>query len=156
MGIQPPLPPDDVPDIDPDVRGAQTIRQQLAKHRESATCNQCHRNIDPYGFALERFDPIGRLRTHYDSSNKLPIDTSGRLPGGRVFSGPEQLKSILVENQAFFIRTLTNSLLVHALGRSIEPTDRGEVEEITLAVKRHEYALRDLILAVVTSELFSR
>ena len=156
MGIQPPPPPDDVPDIDPDVRGAETIRQQLAKHRESATCNQCHRNIDPYGFALERFDPIGRLRTHYDSSNKLPIDTSGSLPGGRKFSGPEELKSILVENQAFFIRTLTNSLLVYALGRSMEPADRGEVEEITLAIKGHEYALRDLILAVVTSELFSR
>lgn len=156
MGIQPPLPPDDVPDIDPDVRGAQTIRQQLAKHRESATCNQCHRNIDPYGFALERFDPIGRLRTHYDASNKLTIDTSGSLPGGRKFSGPEELKSILVENQAFFIRTLTNSLLVYALGRSMEPADRGEVEEITLAIKGHEYALRDLILAVVTSELFSR
>ena len=156
MGIQPPLPPDNVPAIDPDVRGAKTIRQQLAKHRESATCNQCHRNIDPYGFALENFDPIGRFRTHYDSSNKLPVDASGRLPGGRMFSGPAQLKSILVENKDFFIRTLTKSLLVHALGRPIEPTDRGEVEEITLAVEGHEYALRDLILAVVTSDLFSR
>ena len=156
MGIHPPLPPDDVPDIDPDVRGAQTIRQQLAKHRESATCNQCHRNIDPYGFALERFDPIGRLRTHYDSSKKLPIDTSGRLPGGGTFTGPEQLKSILVDKHDFFIRTLANSLLVHALGRSMEPADRGAVEEITRAVKTRDYALRDLILAVVTSELFSR
>ena len=87
MGISPPLPPDDVPDIDPDVRGATTIREQLAKHRELATCNQCHRKIDPYGFALEGFDPIGRLRTFYDAQRKQPIDTSGELPGDKSFSG---------------------------------------------------------------------
>ena len=73
-----------------------------------------------------------------------------------IVTKPWGFEYLAYENKDFFIRTLTKSLLVHALGRPIEPTDRGEVEEITLAVEGHEYALRDLILAVVTSDLFSR
>ena len=71
-------PPDDVPDIEPDIRGAVTIRDQLAKHRENATCAECHRKIDPLGFALENFDAIGGWRNQYGKDQ--PIDASGKLP----------------------------------------------------------------------------
>ena len=154
MGISPPLPPDDVPDIDPDVRGATTIREQLAKHRELATCNQCHRKIDPYGFALEGFDPIGRLRTFYDAQRKQPIDTSGELPGNKSFSGVSELKAHLIDQKEFFLRTLTSSLLIHALGREMESSDRAEIDAILASVSEQEFGMQDLIIAVILSDLF--
>ena len=154
MGISPSLPPDDVPDIDPDVRGATTIREQLAKHRELATCNQCHRKIDPYGFALEGFDPIGRLRTFYDAQRKQPIDTSGELPGDKSFSGVSELKAHLIDQKEFFLRTLTSSLLIHALGREMESSDRAEIDAILASVSEQEFRMQDLIIAVILSDLF--
>ena len=154
LGTPTPPPPDDVPAIEPDIRGATTIRDQLDKHRQLASCNQCHRKIDPLGFALEGFDPIGRSRTFYDSRRKQRIDTSGVLPGGKEFSGPAELKERLLEQQDFFVRTVTDRLLTHALGRHPEAVDRAEIEQIVASVRDDEYPLQDLILAVVSSELF--
>ena len=78
LGYTPPPPPPDVPAIEPDIRGTVTIREQLIKHREIATCAECHRKIDPLGFALENFDAIGGWRR---TSDKDPIDSTGKLPG---------------------------------------------------------------------------
>ena len=71
LGITPPPPPDNVPPIDPDVRGAKSMREILTKHRENAACFECHRKIDPLGFALENFDPIGAWRTNYEKIEQI-------------------------------------------------------------------------------------
>ena len=154
LGTPVPPPPDDVPALDPDIRGAVSIREQLAKHRESAACNQCHRKFDPLGFALEGFDPIGRKREFYDSKRKNRIDTSGVLPGGDQFSGPEELRTLLLKRDEFFVRTVTSRLLSFALGRRIEALDRPAVDRIVLSLKHNDYRLADLIIAVVASDLF--
>ena len=156
LGTPVPPPPDDVPALDPDIRGAVSMRDQLAKHRESAACNQCHRKFDPLGFALEGFDPIGRQREFYDSKRTIKIDTSGVLPGGDRFSGPEELRSLLLKREEFFVRTLASRLLSHALGRRIEAMDRPAVDQIVANLKPSEYRLADLITAVVTSDLFQK
>jgi hypothetical protein len=154
VGAPVPPPPDSVPPLDPDVRGAVSIRDQLAKHRSSDTCNQCHRKIDPLGFALEGFDPIGRSRKFYDAKGTQKIDTSGELPGGDSFSGPAELRSVLLKHPEFFVRNVTNRLLSHALGRRMEPLDRGPVDRIVAQVQTKDYATADLIAAIVTSDLF--
>ncbi|GAA5510411.1 DUF1592 domain-containing protein [Novipirellula caenicola] len=156
LGTPTPPPPDDVPSLDPDVRGAKSIRDQLDRHSESAACNLCHRKIDPLGFALEGFDPIGRVRQTYDARGKQKIDTSGVLPGGETFAGPAELRQRLLERKEFFVRTVTNRLLSHGLGRRIEPTDRAAVDAILDQVKADDYPMADLITAIVTSDLFQQ
>lgn len=154
LGTPVPPPPDEVPAFDPDVRGAISIRDQLVKHSQSAACNLCHRKIDPLGFALEGFDPIGRVREYYDPQRKHKIDTSGVLPGGDEFSGAAELRTLLLKRQEFFVRTVTMRLLSHALGRRIEPVDRPLVDEVLAQVQADDYPMNDLITAVVASELF--
>ena len=156
LGTPTPPPPDDVPAIDPDVRGAKTVKAQLEKHRSSATCNECHRKIDPLGFAMECFDPIGRTRTTYDVRGKQKVNTEGILPSGEAFSDLSELKKILVCHEEFFVRTLVSHLLTHAIGRHIEPEDRSAIDKIMLAVKDDGYRLHDLVLAVITSDIFAR
>ncbi|WP_040768094.1 DUF1592 domain-containing protein [Novipirellula maiorica] len=156
VGTPTPPPPDDVPTLDPDVRGAKSIREQLVRHSESAACNLCHRKIDPLGFALEGFDPIGRVRQSYDARGKQTIDTSGVLPGGETFSGPAELRQRLLERKEFFVRTVTNRLLSHALGRRIEASDRRAVDAIIGQVRADDYPTADLIAAIVTSDLFQQ
>lgn len=156
LGSNVPPPPDAVPALDPDVRDAVSIRDQLAKHRESEACNQCHRKFDPLGFALEGFDPIGRTRNFYDAKKSIPIDTSGVLPGGGAFSNAADLRKLLLNRQEFFVRTVANRLLSHALGRRIEAIDRPAIDRIISEIRGDDYPIADLITAVVTSDLFQR
>lgn len=156
LGTPVPPPPDAVPPLDPDIRGAVSIRDQLAKHRESDACNECHRKFDPLGFAMEGFDPIGRTRQFYDTKRKNKIDTSGVLPSGDQFSGPEDLRVLLLERQEFFVRTVASRLLGHALGRRIEKLDRPAIDKIVESVKGEDYRLADLIVEVVTCDLFQK
>lgn len=152
LGSPTPPPPDDVPAIDPDVRGAKTIRDLLEKHRSSATCNQCHRKIDPLGFAMECFDPVGAMRTRY--ANRSAIDSAGKLPGGESFKDLAELKELLLKRSDFFARTFTEKLLSYGMGRRMQPADRPAIDEILAKVKSDEYPLRSLIEEVVVSDLF--
>ncbi|MEM1225221.1 MAG: DUF1592 domain-containing protein [Planctomycetota bacterium] len=152
LGTPPAMPPDDVPAIDPDVRGAKNIRDLIAKHRSSAACAECHRKIDPLGFALESYDAIGRYRTTYE--NNVRIDCSGTLPSGQSFDDVSGLKEILVERQVFFVRMITEKLFEYALGRRFEPADQGEVHRITDQLAQQHYRTVDLIEAIATSPLF--
>ncbi|MCA9135565.1 MAG: DUF1592 domain-containing protein [Planctomycetales bacterium] len=154
LGTPPPPPPDNVPPIDPDVRGAKSVRELLAKHRTSAACNECHRKIDPLGFALECFDPIGGLRSRYD--NKAEIDTSGKLPGGQAFSGVGELKELLVQRKSFFARAFTEKLLSYALGRRVDSGDRSTIDKIIEGLAKNNYPTKDLIEQVVASDAFTR
>ena len=154
FGYTPPPPPDDVPDIEPDIRGAKTIREQLAKHREIATCAECHRKIDPFGFALENFDAIGRWRNEYGKN--MPIEASGELPNGDTFStGPEFGKHI-IKREGQFTRSLTEKLLSYATGRELVPSDRPAIDAILREMRQDNKGLRDLIEAVVLSEVFGK
>ena len=151
LGTPPPPPPDDVPAIDPDVRGASSIRELVSKHRDSPNCYSCHQKIDPLGFALENFDLVGSWRTSY---GKIPIDSSGELPGGEKFSDVVGLKQVLVQRQDHFARMLTDRMLTYACGRRIEALDEPILEKIVTELAPHKHGLRSLIEAVVTSELF--
>ena len=152
LGYTPPPPPPDVPAIEPDIRGAVTLREQLEKHRQVATCAECHRKIDPLGFALENFDAIGGWRDKYDK--KMPIDSTGRLPGGESFRTLSEFRQLLLDREHQFNRCLTEKLMTYALGRELEIGDRPAIDRICEDMTDPEKGLRDLIQAVVTSESF--
>lgn len=151
-GLTPPPPPPDVPAIEPDIRGAVTIREQLEKHREIATCAECHRKIDPLGFALENFDAVGGWRDRYEA--KTPIDSAGQLPGGDSFQTVSEFGKLLVDRQDHFNRCLTEKLMSCALGRELEVGDRPSVDKVLAELDRTKGGLRDLIRLVVLSESF--
>lgn len=152
LGTPPAPPPDNVPPIDPDIRGAKSMREILAKHRDNAACYECHRKIDPLGFALEKFNPVGAWRTTYEK--RAPIDTSGELPNGQRFDDVAGLKRVLVERKDQFARMLTERLLSYACGRRIEALDRPAIDRILTATQPGDYPLRDMIEQVVASRMF--
>ncbi|TWU58169.1 DUF1592 domain-containing protein [Rubripirellula reticaptiva] len=159
LGITPPPPPDEVPAIDADVSGATTIRQRLAKHREDKTCYVCHRNIDPLGFALETFDPIGRWRDKYpkpsDKGTSAKIDPSGKLPSGETYDNFANFKQVLLETRSEpFARNLIEKMLSYTTGRHMERTDQYEIDEILARVKADGYGLQTMVTEVLTSEIF--
>jgi hypothetical protein len=161
LGIKPPPPPDVVPAIEADVSGATTIRQRLAKHRADPTCAECHRKIDPLGFSLETFDPIGRWRTRYGkpkgkgSEPAALIDASGEFNSGETYTDFREFKHVLLTTRTeAFTRHLIEEFLSYAAGRHMEPADDVAIEEILQAVKKDGYGLRTLVLASLASEIF--
>jgi hypothetical protein len=152
LGTPPSPPPPDVEPIDPDIRGATTIRDQLEKHRSIASCNDCHQKIDPPGFALENFDPVGRWRTSY-GRNRM-IDASGQFASGQRFASVEEFKKLLLERKDLFARALTTKLLEYSIGRHLELSDRPHVDRIVSTLNEKGDGLRDLIRLVALSEPF--
>lgn len=148
LGTPPGPPPDDVPALDPDVRGAKSVRDLLTKHRESPACMSCHKSIDPPGFALESFDPIGRWRDKYP--NGVAIDPAAELPSGEKFDDIEGLRHILTKDKQAFSRVLAGRLLSYATGRIPSAADRPAVE--ALAIQNE--GLRDMIESIVRSDAF--
>lgn len=154
LGTPPSPPPDNVPTIDPDVRGATTMRDILTKHRNNPACFECHQKIDPLGFALENFDPIGQWRPRYNNGKGPAVDASGELPGGETFKDVSGLKQVLVERKDQFTKMLTERVLGYACGRRIEPLDRPQVNHIMAQVKQADYGFRTLVEQVVLSDAF--
>ncbi|PHS17436.1 MAG: hypothetical protein COA78_03050 [Blastopirellula sp.] len=152
LGTPPSPPPPDVEPLDPDVRGAKSIRDQLNKHRENSSCYECHRKIDPLGFALENFDPVGKWRETYNK--RVKIDASGELPSGKKFTDIVDLKAILVQQEDLFARSLTSKLLSYATGRHLVPADRPHIDRIVAELKEQNGGFRDLIQLIVLSEPF--
>ncbi len=152
LGTPPSPPPPDVEPLDPDVRGAKTIRDQLSKHRDLATCNECHRKIDPLGFALESFDPIGRWRESYGRDTK--IDSSGELPDGKKFRDVRELKTILLERQDQFASALIVKMLAYSIGRQIQATDRPHIDQILESLRQTGFGARDLVEQIAFSVPF--
>jgi hypothetical protein len=133
LGTPTPPPPDDVPDIDPDIRGATTIRSLLEKHRSNVGCMECHQKIDPPGFALENYDPTGRWRSHYPGEKKRKgalIDPTGQMPSGEIVRDVADLKHVLLNRKEGFARMLTQRLLSYACGRRVESSDRPAVDAL--------------------------
>lgn len=159
LGIKQPPPPDVVPDIDANVSGAKTIREKLTRHSEDKTCFVCHQNIDPVGYALETFDPIGRFRTRYPKakgqSTGSKIDSSGKLPSGDRFNNFTELKQVLLDRRRdVFVRSLIEKLLSYSTGRHMEWSDRFEIDEILSRVKTSNGGLKTMVEEVLLSEIF--
>lgn len=160
LGVTIPPPPAGVPAIEPDIRGAATIREQLEKHRSAAACASCHRLMDPYGFALEAFDPAGRWRDHYPVVVKgkrkqgPAVEPADRLPDGRAFADIDELRQLLAVNPDRLARGLAGHLLVYGTGGELAFADRQVVEAIVAEAAAAGYGLRSLLKAVVTSPLF--
>jgi hypothetical protein len=152
LGYTPPPPPPDVPLIEPDASGAKTIREQLAMHRENATCASCHQKIDPFGFALENFDAIGGWRENYSGDQK--IDPSGDLPTGEKFKGFTDFRTLLIARHEQFTRSLTEKLLTYALGRGPDFTDRAAIDGIVNDMRTPGRGFRDMIHDVIASAPF--
>lgn len=159
LGITPPPPPDVVPAIEADVTGAKTIRERLAKHRADATCAECHRKIDPLGFGLETFDPIGRWRTTYakpkGGAPAPKIDASGEFSAGETYQDFNDYKHILVASRTdAFARNLIRQFLSYASGRHMASIDEFEIDDILEAVKKDGYGFRTLIVESLASDVF--
>ena len=152
LDYTPPPPPDDVPEIEPDVTGATTLREKLVKHRADASCAQCHKKIDPAGFALENYDAIGAWRVKYD--RKLDVDPSGQLPNGKTFSSPGEFKNLVLEQEETFIRCLTKKMLTYAIGRKLNSGDRLVVDGMVEEMNNSSGGLRDLVKQVALSKAF--
>ena len=174
LGQPPEPPPPNITAVEPDVRGATTIRQLLDKHRSDATCASCHAKIDPTGFALESFDVIGGERSRYRSIGngddaprgaidpfigigyKLgpPVDASGELPDGRTFAGIRPLQDLLAAQPEPLLRNLAEQFMVYATGRPLTFSDRAEIAGIVARTSKRGDGIRTLLHEVVASRLF--
>jgi hypothetical protein len=157
LGTPPSPPPPDVEPLAPDLRGAKTIRQQLELHRETEACSSCHNKIDPMGFAMENFDPVGRWRDIYPARTHQPrikIDPSSTLVSGQKLDDIVAFKKMLLSREQDVTRCLTEKLLTYSSGRVLEPVDRGEVNRIVKELKSKNGGLRDLIKLVTESSIF--
>ena len=174
MGYELPPPPASVPAVEPDIRGAVTIRQQLDKHRADESCAVCHRKIDPAGFALESFDVLGGWRERYRAnvvdgtaeigfgrngwpyafSLALPVDSSGQLPDGRRFRDVRDFKRLLLEDERQIARNLARQLSIFATGARVHFSDRDAIEQILTAAQPGGYGVRSIIDALIQSDLF--
>jgi mono/diheme cytochrome c family protein len=149
LNAPPPAPPPDVPTLDESKIGQSlTLRQQLEEHRKNPTCASCHARLDPLGFGLEKFDAIGVWRT---MDGKLPVDDSGELPDGRKFSGPEELRKIILADRDAFAQCLTEKLLIYGLGRGLERYDKPTVKKIAAQVAANNYKFSSVVLEIVNS-----
>jgi hypothetical protein len=170
---RPPAPPPPVNAIEPDTRGATTLREQLAKHRDVESCNRCHREIDPPGFALESFDVIGGFRERYRSIGAgdqptdklhgrniweyklgLPVDCSGQTADGKSFAGIRDYKEWMLGEQEQILQNVTGKLVTYATGAGVSFADRDDIERIADNAQAQGGGLRTLVHEVIASEIF--
>lgn len=173
IGQPPPPPPASVPAVEPDIRGAKTIRDLLALHTKSKSCAGCHARFDPVGLALENFDILGGWRTHYRGLEEgeritgidraghsysytiaTPVDTTGKLLDGRTFKNINDLKTLLAANPRQLARNLLHQFTIYATGTPVRFSDRPEIESLLNTCSKDGYRVRDLILALVQSSIF--
>ncbi len=173
LGKPVPPPPPGTTAIEPDVRGATTMRQILDKHRNDQSCNVCHKKIDPAGFALENFDVFGGWRDKYRALAEgekapgigkngqrfafryiQPVDASGSLPDGRGFKDVRELKRLLLKDERQIARNLTHQLIVFATGASVQFSDHPKVESILDRAASKGYGMKTLIQLLIESEMF--
>ena len=153
LGAPPPPPPPDVPPLEDAGPAAQprSTRERLEQHRQNPACATCHAKIDPLGFALENFDPIGRWR---ETDNGVAVDASGTTADGTTFEGPVEFRRALLARQDLFIATVTRKLLTYALGRGLEYYDQPAVRQIMRQAAEDDYRWSALIGAIVDSPPF--
>jgi len=151
LGSPPPPPPANASQLtreNEEKAAAETFRQVLALHAADPSCASCHRKIDPLGFGLENFDPVGRWREEDRGEN---INATGELPSGETFTGSEELKNLLLEKKDRFTESLTEQMLAFALGRELKAVDRPVVTDIATKVKASGYRFHVLINEIAKS-----
>ncbi|MDG1894611.1 MAG: DUF1592 domain-containing protein [Fuerstiella sp.] len=162
LGIEIPPPPEGVPAIEPDIRGAKTIREMLAKHKADVSCESCHVKIDPPGFALENFDPSGRWRERYISvvkgrrSRGLKVNPEFDLPDGRHFTSLKQFQNLIVADDDALAENVARQLLTYGTGAPCGFADRHIIDTIVKHTEWNQHGLRSLIQAIVTSSVFRK
>jgi hypothetical protein len=173
IGDPPPPPPPGVPAVEPDVRGAKTIRELIAQHTESKSCATCHAKFDPVGLALENFDIFGAWRERYRGTSDGErftgidraghdfaftlagkVDASGQLADGRQFENIYDMKAILSANSRQLARNLLHQFTLYATGTPVNFADRREIEAMLDACENDGYRVRDLVHALVQSRVF--
>ncbi len=174
LGQPPPQPPASVPAVDPDIRGAVTIRQQLEKHRADESCAACHRKIDPPGFALENFDVMGGWRDRYRAESPeadpekgfgingwafafhyaLPVEAGGQLADGRKFDDIRSFKQLLLRDERAIARNLARQLTIYATSAPVRFADRAAIETVLQRAQGDGFGVRTLIHEIVQSDLF--
>ncbi len=171
-GLTPPPPPPGVPGVEPDIRSATTLRELLEKHRNADNCRACHARIDPPGFAMEVFNPIGGLRDRYRSLGEgdrvdmnvngrkvayrlgPKVDASGELTDGGRFEDFRQFRNLLARQDEMLARTFVTKLLTFATGREMGFSDRTEINQIVAGAAKDRYRAKDLLHSVVASNIF--
>ena len=156
LGERVPPPPADIPELEEQdhkkIEGL-TLRQRTELHQSEATCRNCHKILDPIGFGLENFDAIGRWREKNDQD--LAIDSAGKLPDGKEFSTPAELKRLLAKREADLARNVTERLMAYALGRQLEGYDDVVIDQLMVKIAVDNYRVRTIITEVITSYLFT-
>jgi hypothetical protein len=153
LGTPPPPPPPNVPSLDENGVGTSgSLRQKLEQHRSNPVCASCHQRMDTLGFGLENYDAIGRWRSE---DGDFPIDSSGTMPDGETFNGPEEMTKVLEEQMPDFVRCLTEKMLTYSLGRGLERFDRRTVEGIVKRVGEEDNRFQALVHEIVESLPFT-
>jgi hypothetical protein len=167
LGTPAPPPPPDVPPIEPDIRGATTIKEQLAKHREIASCASCHRKIDPLGFALENFDVIGGWRENYRAlvepkpgaraklTDGPPVSPADEWTGVGRFSSFQEFRELVKKREDLVVQNLTHQLATFALGRSPGFADRQPLKTIAAKINEKKSGMKSLVLDIIASPVFT-
>lgn len=173
IGQPPPPPPTSVPAVEPDIRGAKTIRDLLALHTKSKSCAACHARFDPVGLALENFDILGGWRTQYRGLEEgqrvtgvdraghsysytlaTPVDTTGKLLDGRTFTNITDLKTLIAADPRQLARNLLHQFTIYATGTPVRFSDRPEIESLLNTCAKNNYPIRDLLHALIQSPIF--
>jgi len=173
LGKHPAPPPPGIAGVEPDIRGSTTLRELLAKHRDSETCQSCHEMIDPPGFALESFDPIGGWRDRFRSlgdgekpadrnvgSKRInykigpPVDASGQLQDGRAFADYLAFRDLIAGERDLLAKAFLTKLMTFSTGREMGFSDRPEIKELVKKSAEQGYGIRDLIVLTVGSRIF--
>ncbi len=153
LGTPPPPPPPNVGQLPEDDRSLKetTLRKRLEAHRNKPACAGCHVRLDPPGFALENFDPIGKWR---DTENGKPLDATGTMPGGKSFATPAEFRRLLMEEKNLFVRSFCTRLLGYATGRTVDLPDQPTLLRLEKILRDNDYRSEPLIIALVKSVPF--
>ena len=167
-------PPADVEIKEPDIRGTTTIREAILKHQELESCARCHTRIDPFGFALEYYDPVGRKRSEYRHVEELPakqqgttftkklkftnvpIDAAMKLPNGREVSDLPTLKAALMADKERILKGIISKLISYAHGRKVTRADQPYIDAVYQAAAKQDFSLRTAVLAIVAHPEFGK
>jgi hypothetical protein len=155
VGTPPPAPPADLDTAlktDPPGSAPKTMREQMERHRSNPVCATCHQTMDPIGFALENFDVVGKWRTADQSG--LSLNTADVLTDGSAVTGVVTLRQALLRRPDVFVQTLTEKLLVYALGRGLTADDMPVVRKIVRDAGQQGYRFTALLEGIVSSAPF--
>ena len=154
LGAPPPEPPPDIPALEERNADGEPVsmREAMVEHRENPACSVCHAPMDPIGFSLQNYDAIGGWRDVNEGGT--PVDASGVLPDGARFEGRAGLARLLLDRPDDFVGTVTEKLLLYALGRGLEHYDAPTVREIVRRAAGEDYRWSSIILGIVNSAPF--